>query len=367
MTSPFNANGPNSPEPSEDLRDARLAQALQHMPDAHMQPSAQTRQAVLQEALRAAAPPPAAVSRWWHAWLDPSDQRMPWSAALASLAVASFITVLWYGQEVPDATPERGPVVQREEASKDTSQDTAGIASGSSARMDADKAVARSAAPGKERMKEGAASPAREMAQKAAPAVAPVAEPAAAAAAEAPASVAANTAFSAAESRADSARAGPPPPPSPAAAAAPAPVAAGGLAKSQAYASPPQRSFSNTPALADAQAGASAATSGGTSAESKASPALTISVDGVKRSVRPEQAQNLLNLLRGLTYGPAPVLPKREEPGADLVVDIAGEERWAIAPDYVLHQTSTMRAQSDITPAQYVTLRRLAMEIKVQP
>ena len=37
----------------DSLRDARLAQALQHMPDAHLQPDPQARQAVLQAGMKA--------------------------------------------------------------------------------------------------------------------------------------------------------------------------------------------------------------------------------------------------------------------------------------------------------------------------
>ena len=92
----------------KNLRDARLAQALQHMPDAHMQPDAQVRLAVLrhaQEAVAGGAAPaakaPARLRRWW----QPASPTA-WGGALASVLVASFITLMWYGQPVPDANPD---------------------------------------------------------------------------------------------------------------------------------------------------------------------------------------------------------------------------------------------------------------------
>ena len=96
------------------MRDARLAKALQHMPDAHMQASAQARAAVLRAAQEAIdkkpITPPAAQSHWWNnMWAyiaGSSGNRMPWNAALATVLVAGFVTVLWQGKEVPDAKPD---------------------------------------------------------------------------------------------------------------------------------------------------------------------------------------------------------------------------------------------------------------------
>ncbi len=115
MTDPSNQRpAGGDTDPGAMVRDARLAQALRHMPDAHMQPSAQTRQAVLQAALKAAGAgrvvPPSAPRRWWHRWVGQSGQprhSVPWSAALASVLVVGFVAVLWQGQEVPDAEPDR--------------------------------------------------------------------------------------------------------------------------------------------------------------------------------------------------------------------------------------------------------------------
>lgn len=95
------------------LRDARLAQALRHMPDAHMQPSAEARLAVLKHAHEAltggANTAPPAARRWWQ-----STSPSAWGGALASVLVASFITLMWYGQPVPDANPEGLPVTEQE-------------------------------------------------------------------------------------------------------------------------------------------------------------------------------------------------------------------------------------------------------------
>ena len=99
----------------DNLRDARLTKALQHMPDAHMQASSQARLAVLRAAHKAVgkaktyAPSTASDasgSRWWHKILGRPQNRMPWNAAFATVLVASFVTVLWQGKEVPDAKPD---------------------------------------------------------------------------------------------------------------------------------------------------------------------------------------------------------------------------------------------------------------------
>ena len=98
------------------LRDARLAKALQHMPDSHMQASSQTRLAVLRaaqeavgknaEPVRTSANQQVQTKRWWHALLGAPQNRMPWNAAFATVVVASFVTLLWQGKEVPDAKPD---------------------------------------------------------------------------------------------------------------------------------------------------------------------------------------------------------------------------------------------------------------------
>ena len=99
----------------DTLRDARLSQALQHMPDAHMQASSHARLVVrhaAQEALGKAktsatsANADAVGKRWWHAILGTAQNRRPWNAAFASVMIASFVTLLWQGKEIPDAKPD---------------------------------------------------------------------------------------------------------------------------------------------------------------------------------------------------------------------------------------------------------------------
>jgi hypothetical protein len=114
MTDPSKQTVAGGTDREGSLRDARLAQALRHMPDADMQPRAQTRQAVLHAALQAAgagqAARPSAQRHWWHRWVGQSEKprhSVPWSAALASVLVVGFVAVLWQGQEVPDAEPDR--------------------------------------------------------------------------------------------------------------------------------------------------------------------------------------------------------------------------------------------------------------------
>lgn len=436
MTDPLH---PQDPTSAENLRDARLAHALQHMPDAHMQPSAQTRHAVLQEAMRAAgaavSPPPTAPTpspsekgRWWHAWLGQPDGRVPWSAALASLAIVGFITVLWHGKDVPDAAPERAPessTEARRKAGADASTDTANVPSAKSV---ADTALARSVAPSKERAAmSSAAMPERKVA--ASPPIAPLtlppppsaAAPAATTAAAkqaapaealadaaAPATTSANTVAPApalvaaanTDSRADSvskaksvelAKVARPQAREAAAlgeSAGTSPVASAvtnaAPATTQSYASPSQRSVAASSERSEATA----------IAKLSASPTVTIAQSNVKRSVPLDKAQALLSLLRGLTYGPPSASPERlgsDADRADLVVEIAGQERWVIAPGTVHYQSLNARARgalesakagagagagvgpgngvlsSAITPAQYAELRRLTVELKNPP
>ena len=289
MTTPIHPESTAASSAAENLRDARLAQALQHMPDAHMQPSAQTRHAVLQEALRAAGVKGHKKSRWWHAWLGQPGQRVPWSAAVASLAVVGFITVLWYGQDVPDAAPERS--------------------------------------------KEGAA-PAPERKVASVPSSQPLSP--------APAS----PAVANADKRKDS-------------------ISKAKVAELAEVARPQARE-----AVALGAAGSLDRSEAKALAQLNTRPIVTITQGSVTRSVSPGAVTTLLNVLRGLTYGPVPDLTPREASNADLVVEIAGQERWVIAPDAVHYQSLAApgkTATSDITPAQYADLRRLAMEPAVQP
>jgi hypothetical protein len=87
------------------LRDARLLRALQEAPDAQPLPDATTRSAILAAAARAVAQPAAAP--WWRRlWSSGGQRSLPWSAAFATVALATLVTVLWREQEIPGATPE---------------------------------------------------------------------------------------------------------------------------------------------------------------------------------------------------------------------------------------------------------------------
>lgn len=94
-----------------DLRDARLKRALQQAPDGDLRPDARTRRQVLAAAREAVAPKP--QSSWWvKVWQRSGDHRMPFNAALATVVLATLVTVLWYEREVPDARIGDAPATQ---------------------------------------------------------------------------------------------------------------------------------------------------------------------------------------------------------------------------------------------------------------
>lgn len=88
------------------LRDARLREALEQAPDASMRPPARTR-----EAIHAAAH--AALQPAWRRWWASSGQRTGWSAAFATVLLAGFVTLLWRGEDVPQAEPPPPPSASR--------------------------------------------------------------------------------------------------------------------------------------------------------------------------------------------------------------------------------------------------------------
>ena len=113
---------PNPSTQEDALRDARLVQALRHMPDAHLQPDAALGASVLQAAKQAlhntSAPTEAAtkatptprhakprLSGWRWLFGHPGD-RAPWAGALASVLITSLITVMWAGRDLPEAQPQ---------------------------------------------------------------------------------------------------------------------------------------------------------------------------------------------------------------------------------------------------------------------
>lgn len=99
-------------ENGTQLRDARLTRALDHAPDVSepAQPAVQRRDAILRAAHAAVQPPLVrpAVPRGRGVWAKLWDRvmgpgRMPWNAALVTVLLASFITLLWQGQPLPPA------------------------------------------------------------------------------------------------------------------------------------------------------------------------------------------------------------------------------------------------------------------------
>ncbi|MDP9914004.1 hypothetical protein J2W27_006142 [Variovorax boronicumulans] len=96
---------------NDDLHDARLRRALDHAPDRDAVPAAHTREAILKMAHNlAAASAPAAgpavqAAPWWRRLFGGGSprSRMPWNAAFATVLVATFVTVLWHREPVPDA------------------------------------------------------------------------------------------------------------------------------------------------------------------------------------------------------------------------------------------------------------------------
>lgn len=77
-----------------ELRDARLRRALDAAPDAELRPLPSTREAIRAAAQSAAVP-------WWGRWRWSAGGGVPWSAALATVALATLVTVLWQREEVP--------------------------------------------------------------------------------------------------------------------------------------------------------------------------------------------------------------------------------------------------------------------------
>ncbi len=96
----------------DDLHDPRLRRALDHAPDRDAMPAAHTREAILKMAHNlAAASAPAAgraaeAAPWWRRVFGGGGgprSRMPWNAAFATVLVATFVTVLWQREPVPEA------------------------------------------------------------------------------------------------------------------------------------------------------------------------------------------------------------------------------------------------------------------------
>ena len=297
------------------LRDARLAQALRHMPDAHMQPSAEARLAVLKHAQQAlsggANTAPPAARRWWQ-----STSPSAWGGALASVLVASFITLMWYDQPVPDVNPEGLPAAQ--EATVPA----------------APPAIAKPARP---------VPPEPFLAEKKREARTVPPQPPQSIVAAAPA-----PAFA-------------PPVVAPAAPAAPAPFVA----------APHAPAPSKEIAVAATRAGASVADEMQRNrADVSSSAGATVLQDGKTSRLSHNQAQALLGVLRALPYGVTNAnLQQATDKPAFTVRSVQGE-LWVVSPRRVQFQPaqfsagaaqSPQPAESPITDAQWQQLRSLAL------
>ncbi|MBC7620152.1 MAG: hypothetical protein H7293_14430 [Candidatus Saccharibacteria bacterium] len=363
-------HGEDSNDKPDALRDARLAQALKHMPDAHLQPDPQARSAVLQAALRALDSAPAtaqnahrmegslklnaSTSAWQKGWfwlLGQPGQRMPLTGALASLLVASMVTLMWYDQDVPDANPQSAPVAV---ANHGGAPDKAESASPSS--TTAQKAAEppqTSAAPQTRTVPPLAPAPTQTPTAPAAPpaqgatpsppaVVAPGAVDPTQAADNVPAPLPAPAKESSAErndtrpastpmaEKADSAK-----PTAKMAAAAPAPMAHSANRARQ---------------------------------EAIASPGLQVVLDGQRRSLTPAQSASLLAALRALPWqGESSRADAANAIGglmADsataLTVQTPDGERWDISATSVRATTAGIVSTSPLTTAQWLQLRALA-------
>lgn len=99
----------------DDLRDPALRRALDHAPDSEATPDPRTRDAIRKMAHNlaaasvstagSAAANSASASPWWRRLLGGGEprSRMPWNAAFATVLVATFVTVLWHREPIPDA------------------------------------------------------------------------------------------------------------------------------------------------------------------------------------------------------------------------------------------------------------------------
>ena len=183
-----------NPTPDNDapLRDARLARALEHAPDTLQpaQPAAAMRDAILRAAHAAVETPQthpvAPPGRGWRAGVAGvwghlmGTGRMPWNAALATVLLASFITLLWRDEPVPSAqtdppiaaSPPRADQQKEATAESARSADSAGLAADSAAKQKtqepsanrANRDVAPAAKPERtRRSQEGSAPPVMEM------------------------------------------------------------------------------------------------------------------------------------------------------------------------------------------------------------
>ena len=365
-------HGEDSNDKPDVLRDARLAQALKHMPDAHLQPDPQARSAVLQAALRAldSAPAPAqnahrkegslklnaGTSAWqkgWHWLLGQPGQRMPLTGALASLLVASMVTLMWYDHDVPDANPQS---VQVAVANHGGAPDKAESANPSSTTAQkATEAPRASAAPQTRTVPPLAPAPI------AAPTT-PAAPPAQGATPSPPVVVAPGAVD-----------------PTQAADNVPAPLSPLAPAKESAAersdtrpASTPMAdkadSAKPTAKMAAAAPAPMAQSANRARQEAIASPGLQVVLDGQRRSLTPAQSASLLAALRALPWqgqssradAANAIGGLMADSAAALTVQTPDGERWDISVTSVRATTAGIVSTNPLTTAQWLQLRALA-------
>ena len=95
--------------------DPHLRRMLDHAPDAELRPAEATRAAIraaAHRAVAASAPTPAVglsarALRWLDRWLPRVSA--PWGAALTTVVLASFITLMWQGEPVPQPRSDGVP------------------------------------------------------------------------------------------------------------------------------------------------------------------------------------------------------------------------------------------------------------------
>lgn len=144
--------GPASDSAREHWRDARLHRALDFAPDQLEVPAERTKMAIKTIANQSISTPLPTLARtdgrgWWRRlWPASPGARMPWNAAFATVLLASMVTLLWRGEPVPDARPDRdtaAPVAERESREPGSATESA---AGSAAQPGVASAASRAAA-----------------------------------------------------------------------------------------------------------------------------------------------------------------------------------------------------------------------------
>ena len=107
---------PGTSEPRTYFRDARLHKALAQAPDRETLPASGTRDAIKNKATYALSTRARAgfdaKKPWWKVfWERIGHASGPWNAAFATLLLGGIITLIWHGQDVPDAGLDERPAV----------------------------------------------------------------------------------------------------------------------------------------------------------------------------------------------------------------------------------------------------------------